>query len=156
MNKQELIKFFKNNSAISGEAMYLEEGEKKSDNRVKLFDGLCEDWETVDEHGGMDQGSEYYNVIRFTTRDGEVFFLQFYGWYASHYGSEYQGVDEVFPQQVIKTNWVNNAAAAAELKDQTVASAFVDQGSYEDYQSSYEDEYVSSYEDDVIPSGHVM
>lgn len=54
--------------------------------------------ESVDEYGGEDQGSDYWNVWKFTKGTEEVF-VKFYGYYASHYGSEYQGLKIVNPTQ---------------------------------------------------------
>lgn len=52
----------------------------------------------VDRYGGEDQGSDYWSVYSFS--DGmQVVFIKFYGWYASHYGSEYQGFKIVTPQE---------------------------------------------------------
>lgn len=45
--------------------------------------------ESVEHYGGEDQGSDYYTVYAFM--DGkETVYVKFYGWYASHYGTEYQ------------------------------------------------------------------
>jgi len=54
--------------------------------------------QSVDEYGGEDQGSEYWHVWKFT-KDSDVVYVKFFGWYASHYGSEYQGFKIVTPQQ---------------------------------------------------------
>lgn len=53
---------------------------------------------SVDEYGGEDQGSEYWHVWKFT-KDSDVVYIKFFGWYASHYGSEYQGFKIVTPQE---------------------------------------------------------
>ena len=53
---------------------------------------------SADEYGGEDQGSDYWHVWKFT-KDNETIYIKFYGWYASHYGSEYQGFKIVTPQQ---------------------------------------------------------
>jgi hypothetical protein len=55
-------------------------------------------FEHVDSYGGEDQGSDYWRVYTFT--DGmQVVFIKFEGWYASHYGVDYQGWKFVTPQQ---------------------------------------------------------
>lgn len=55
-------------------------------------------YEVVDQYGGEDQGSDYWTVWKFT-KDGEQCFVKFYGYYASHYGSDYQGFAFVAPKQ---------------------------------------------------------
>lgn len=62
------------------------------------FDNELITVELVDEYGGEDQGSDYYAVYSFS-KDNEKIFVKFYGWYASHYGSEYQGYKFVTAQQ---------------------------------------------------------
>lgn len=37
---------------------------------------------------------------------GETFYLRFDGWYASHYGCDYQDFHEVQPKQVTKTEYI--------------------------------------------------
>ena len=51
-----------------------------------------------DRYGGEDQGSDYWCVWKFS-KDGQDCFIKFYGWYASHYGVDYQGWKFVTPQQ---------------------------------------------------------
>ena len=52
----------------------------------------------VDQHGGEDEGSDFYAVYSFT-KDAEECFVKFFGWYASHYGVEYQGFKFVNAQE---------------------------------------------------------
>lgn len=53
---------------------------------------------SVDHYGGEDQGSTYYTVYSFT--DGkETLYVKFSGYYASHYGSEYQEWNYVTPKE---------------------------------------------------------
>jgi hypothetical protein len=52
----------------------------------------------VDCYGGEDQGSDYWCVWKFS-KSGEECFVKFYGYYASHYGTDYQGWTFVTPQQ---------------------------------------------------------
>ena len=52
----------------------------------------------VDSYGGEDQGSTYYRVYCFQTVSEKVY-IKFNGWYASHYGTEYQNFEIVTPQQ---------------------------------------------------------
>lgn len=52
----------------------------------------------VDAYGGEDCGSTYYRVYCFQSK-GEKVYIKFNGWYASHYGSEYQDFEIVTPQQ---------------------------------------------------------
>lgn len=64
----------------------------------KLFDNELINVNEVDRYGGEDQGSEYWSVYSFS-KGGEKFFVKFYGWYASHNGSEYQGYKFVTPKE---------------------------------------------------------
>jgi hypothetical protein len=52
----------------------------------------------VDSYGGEDQGSDYWCVWKFS-KGREECFVKFYGYYASHYGTDYQGYKFVTPQQ---------------------------------------------------------
>ena len=60
-----------------------------------IFKKHCSSWEFMDNYGGEDMGSDFWAVWRF---GGEVF-VKFYGWYASHYGSEYRGYVFVEPKE---------------------------------------------------------
>lgn len=52
--------------------------------------------------GGEGCGDDYYCVVKFT--DGtHVAYLKFDGWYASHYGSEFQNVFIVNPVEKLVT-----------------------------------------------------
>tara|TARA_R110000782_G_scaffold240023_1_gene326429 strand:+ start:237 stop:536 length:300 start_codon:yes stop_codon:yes gene_type:complete len=53
---------------------------------------------TKDSYGGEDQGSDYWHIYSFI-KDHEEVFVKFYGWYASHYGSEYRGYSFVTPEE---------------------------------------------------------
>jgi len=55
-------------------------------------------WQVEDSYGGEEQGSDYWCVWKFT-KDDEDCFVKFYGYYASHYGAEYQGWKFVKPAQ---------------------------------------------------------
>jgi hypothetical protein len=55
-------------------------------------------YESVDSYGGEDQGSHYWCVWKFS-KDGEECFVKVYGYYASHYGTDYQGYKFVTPKQ---------------------------------------------------------
>ena len=68
----------------------------------KLFDNELITVTNVDSYGGEDMGSDYWAVYSFS-KDNETVFIKFYGWYASHYGSEYRGYKFVNPQQKIVT-----------------------------------------------------
>lgn len=59
-------------------------------------------WQVEDSYGGEDQGSDYWCVWKFS-KDGEDCFVKFYGWYASHYGTDYRGYKFVTPQQKLVT-----------------------------------------------------
>ena len=68
------------------------------DNVETTFDNQLINCEVVDSYGGEDQGSDYWCVWKFS-KSGEDCFVKFYGWYASHYGTEYQGFKFVTPEQ---------------------------------------------------------
>jgi hypothetical protein len=50
----------------------------------------------VESYGGEDQGSDYWCVWKFS-KGSEECFVKFHGWYASHYGTDYQGFKFVAP-----------------------------------------------------------
>lgn len=54
--------------------------------------------ELIDSYGGEDQGSDFWSVFKFTRGDEECY-IKFEGWYASHYGSEFEQYYEVNPKQ---------------------------------------------------------
>lgn len=64
----------------------------------ELFDNELINVNEVARYGGEDQGSEYWSVYSFS-KGSEQFFVKFYGWYASHNGSEYQGYKFVTPKE---------------------------------------------------------
>jgi hypothetical protein len=65
--------------------------EESFDNELITVTNVC-------SYGGEDMGSDYWCVYSFS-KDNETLFIKFYGWYASHVGSEYQGYKFVNPQQ---------------------------------------------------------
>lgn len=50
----------------------------------------------VEQYGGEGQGDDYHTIYCFEDHDVYVYFD---GWYASHVGSEYNEMFEVFPEQ---------------------------------------------------------
>lgn len=69
-----------------------------------------DDWdniisESVDHYGGEDCGSTYYTVYKFVVDGSETFYLRFDGWYASHYGCDYQDFREVHPRPTQKIEY---------------------------------------------------
>ena len=58
----------------------------------------------VDNYGGEDCGRDYYYIWKFTRGEGTIA-IKFYGWYASHYGCEYEGCHEVKPVVKQVTVW---------------------------------------------------
>lgn len=62
------------------------------------------DYLCVDSYGGEDQGSTYYTIYKFS-RDYEVCYFQFDGWYQSFNGSEFESVFEVKPKEVTKVEY---------------------------------------------------
>ena len=59
-------------------------------------------WEQMDSYGGEGSGDDYWSVYYFSIHD---IYIQFDGWYASSYGSEYQGMFRVYPRQVTSTQY---------------------------------------------------
>lgn len=68
------------------------------DGPEEVFDAQLIAVKQVDSYGGEDMGSDYWSVYSFT-KDNEEVFVKFYGWYASHYGSEYRGHKFVAPKE---------------------------------------------------------
>lgn len=64
----------------------------------EVFDNQLITVKQVDSYGGEDMGSDYWSVHSFT-KDNEEIFVKFYGWYASHVGSEYRGYKFVAPKE---------------------------------------------------------
>lgn len=59
-----------------------------------------------DQFGGEGCGDSYWFVIRTeNVNNGEVFFYQFSGWYASYQGYEIEDVNEVHENLVVKSIW---------------------------------------------------
>lgn len=71
-------------------------------NLLKLAEGVT--FECVDQHGGEDEGRDYYWVWKFIRGD-ESTAIRFQGWYASHYGSEYEDFVEVHEVTKTVTVW---------------------------------------------------
>lgn len=61
---------------------------------VDLSKGVV--YECVDNYGGEEQGREYWWIWKFV-RGEESCAIKFDGWYASHYGSEFEEFFEVKP-----------------------------------------------------------
>ncbi|QGH74571.1 hypothetical protein KNU84_gp002 [Bacteriophage DSS3_VP1] len=59
----------------------------------------------VDSFGGEGSGDDYYCVYEFSDGINKAY-LKFDGWYASHYGSEFQSVFLVEPRQRMITEYV--------------------------------------------------
>lgn len=55
-----------------------------------------------DHHGGMDEGSDYWTVWSFEDMNDKVY-VKFQGYYASHYGSEYEEFYFVQPKEKVIT-----------------------------------------------------
>lgn len=70
---------------------------------LNAYEALGEVEVKVEEHhGGEGQGDDYYCVYSFS--DGvHTAYLKFDGWYASHYGSEFNSVFLVEPRQKVIT-----------------------------------------------------
>lgn len=58
----------------------------------------------VDQYGGEGQGDDYWIVYKFS-RDDEVEYLQFDGWYSSYNGAEFNKRFWVKPKEVVVTKF---------------------------------------------------
>jgi hypothetical protein len=58
----------------------------------------------VDSYGGEGCGEEYWSVYKFS-RDQEVVYVKFEGYYTSYDGSTYQGFIFVEPREVMVTQY---------------------------------------------------
>lgn len=65
-------------------------------------------YDLVDEYGGEGQGDDYYAIYYF--KDHDVY-VKFSGWYASHYGSEYSDMEQVFPEEITVTKYVTKKSS---------------------------------------------
>jgi hypothetical protein len=75
------------------------EAEEIDDKKIsELFEGQKE----VYHRGGEGQGEDYETVWYFPNPN---IYISFYGWYASHSGSEYEGMQLVEPKQVTVTQY---------------------------------------------------
>lgn len=87
---------------------YREDADMTDDEREKFnrLTTLAKDitYECVDNYGGEDCGREYYWIWQFTRGDEKVA-IRFDGWYASHYGSEYEQWFVVKEVQKTVTVW---------------------------------------------------
>lgn len=59
----------------------------------------------VENFGGEGEGDKYWSVYSFT-KDGQTVYVKFDGWYASHYGSEFNDWFFVKPEQVTVTQFI--------------------------------------------------
>lgn len=100
-----LLKFFKtegsdlcsdfmNEETYTPDDKYLDEDTAKD---YKKTGTVAAD--SVEHVGGMEQGSEYFCVVKFTNEEGKLALLKFDGFYASHYGSEFHDVFAVKPRE---------------------------------------------------------
>ena len=51
---------------------------------------------SIDSYGGENQGSDFWTVWEFS-RGNERVYIKFFGYYASHYGTDYLGFSVVRP-----------------------------------------------------------
>ena len=57
----------------------------------------------VDSRGGEGRGEDLSTVYLFVEWD---LYIEFYGYYASHYGSDYQGYRQVNPKAKVAYDWI--------------------------------------------------
>lgn len=84
------------------EYMYDDYGLSPEEIEDKKLAALFEDSKSVHHYGGEGQGEDYYTIWHFPNPD---VYIKFYGWYASHSGSEYEGMEHVEPKQVMVTQY---------------------------------------------------
>lgn len=70
----------------------------QGDYNRQLFEDEAIEVTAKDSYGGEEQGSDYWQVYSFS-KDNEEVFVKVYGWYASHYGTEYRGYSFVTPKE---------------------------------------------------------
>ena len=58
----------------------------------------------MDNHGGEEQGSEYWSIYKFSNGTDDCY-IQFNGWYASYHGSEFTEYFAVEPYEVKVTRY---------------------------------------------------
>lgn len=98
MDKKDIIKYFEDNQDVA--ATFMDDWAYNTEE----LDSAGVVYNIKDNYGGADCGSTYYTVWEFNA-GGEVFYLRFDGWYASHYGVDYQDFKEVFPKEVTKVEY---------------------------------------------------
>ena len=90
--------------------LFYDEGPFTVDEIASMTEGYSElasyleDMKLVDHYGGEGQGDNYYTIWEFPKLE---IFVKFYGWYRSHYGTEYQGSTEVKPREKTITVYDN-------------------------------------------------
>lgn len=107
--KQDIIDYFKGTDNIRP-------GEEWDYNNNAAEAAMYDDWDqpenwdnvtskSVAHYGGEDCGSTYYTVYQFDLEGGETFWLKFNGWYASHYGCDYEDFSEAKPKTVTNVEY---------------------------------------------------
>lgn len=97
-DKEQLIKFFDDYKDIAEEFMGSWVNLSPSDEKELNLIGYS--YALIDRYGGEDCGRDFWAVWKFTHKDtGEEVLLKFEGWYASHYGAEFERFFEVQPKQ---------------------------------------------------------
>lgn len=59
----------------------------------------------VSQHGGENQGSDYWNIWKFNDIDGAECFIKFEGFHQSHSGTDYQRLRQVAPKPVTEVTY---------------------------------------------------
>ena len=73
-------------------------------NKVPAPDGWTA--KSVEHHGGEGQGDSYYTIYSFVNDiNSEEIFIKFDGWYASHYGADFDAYYEVQPKETQVTQY---------------------------------------------------
>ncbi len=73
------------------------------DPEVKLLADTIGKVTVVDSRGGEGRGEDLSTVYLFENWD---LYIEFYGYYASHYGSDYQGCRQVTPKAKVAYDWI--------------------------------------------------
>lgn len=102
LNNKEVLRLYR--QALSDEFSYYtpEEAKKKTWRDEKGSAAYQLEQRTglklklVDNFGGEDQGSEWWWVFSITDQEGNTVHTRLDGWYASHYGSEWEDTEAFY------------------------------------------------------------
>lgn len=73
-------------------------GEEDNEDLIQALAKKEISYKLEDSYGGEGQGDDYYAIYSFSRGDEKIY-MKFWGWYASHYGAEYEDCCVVTPKQ---------------------------------------------------------